>query len=86
MLRGLALWMFSFIGSPSTSMMDAIALAACDQDAQRWGDARIYGAIGWGMAHLPLGMMLDRYGFCVMFLCDHHFLAIYKLKLLQVKR
>jgi len=56
-------------------MMDAIALAACDQDAQRWGDARIYGAIGWGMAHLPLGMMLDRYGFCVMFLCDHHFLA-----------
>eukprot|EP00434_Breviolum_minutum_P005320 symbB.v1.2.004692.t1/scaffold269.1/size246462/2 len=66
-LRGLALWMFSFIGSPSTSMMDAIALAACDQDAQRWGDARIYGAIGWGMAHLPLGMMLDRYGFCVMF-------------------
>ena len=56
-------------------MMDAIALAACDQDAQRWGDARIYGAIGWGMAHLPLGMMLDRYGFCVMFLCEKSFLA-----------
>lgn len=35
-LRGLALWMFSLLGSPSTSMMDAVALAACDQDAQRW--------------------------------------------------
>lgn len=57
---------FSLIGSPSTSMMDAVALAACQQDAQRWGDARIYGAVGWGMAHLPLGLMFDRFGFCVM--------------------
>ncbi|CAK9001416.1 unnamed protein product [Durusdinium trenchii] len=66
-LRGLALWMFSLLGSPSTSMMDAVALAACDQDAQRWGNARIYGAVGWGMAHLPLGLLFDRFGFGVMF-------------------
>ena len=64
------------IGSPSTSMMDAVALAACHQDAQRWGDARIYGALGWGMAHLPLGLLFDRYGFCVLWL-DHQVLMIF---------
>ena len=42
--------------------MDAMALAACAQDAQRWGDARLYGALGWGAAHLLFGLLFERYG------------------------
>ncbi|CAJ1381569.1 unnamed protein product [Effrenium voratum] len=65
--RCLGLWIFSFIGTPSTSIMDALALAACKQDAQRWGEARIYGAVGWGVVHLLLGPMMDLLGFNLMF-------------------
>ena len=95
------------MGAPALSMMDALALAACDltggaigkfakvglstalshpkpstqrapepkegggllfaflcssgqQDAGSWGQARIYGAIGWGGMHLILGPLLLR--------------------------
>eukprot|EP00931_Biecheleriopsis_adriatica_P079998 TRINITY_DN53356_c0_g1_i1.p1 TRINITY_DN53356_c0_g1~~TRINITY_DN53356_c0_g1_i1.p1 ORF type:complete len:497 (-),score=88.94 TRINITY_DN53356_c0_g1_i1:47-1480(-) len=66
-LRCSAYWSFALLGAPSGAMMDALARAACDQDAERWGQARIYGAVGWGLMHLLLGPLFDRTGFAAMF-------------------
>jgi len=65
--RALALWLFSFVGSPQGALRDALAIAACAQDVEAWGKARVYGAIGWGMMHMILGPLLDVAGFIVLF-------------------
>lgn len=66
-LRAAALWIFGLCGSPSAALSDALAIAACEQDSERWGQARVYGAIGWGLMHLFLGPLMDTLGFSVLF-------------------
>lgn len=65
--RTASLWVFSLLSTPQGCLRDALALAACAQDADRWGKARVYGAIGWGAMHLILGPLFDSFGFVVMF-------------------
>ena len=66
-LRAVAYWGFAVLGAPNSSMMDALARAACAQDADSWGKARMYGAVGWGLMHLLLGSLFDHLGFKIMF-------------------
>lgn len=67
MPRAIALWVFGVCGSPRGALQDALARAACGQDADRWGKARVWGAIGWGLSHLVLGPLIDLLGSAVIF-------------------
>lgn len=67
MTRALAVGAFGLLGSAQTSLCDALAIAACAQDVDRWGKARLYGAVGWGVMHLFLGPLMDKFGFVVLF-------------------
>eukprot|EP00928_Gymnodinium_smaydae_P025179 TRINITY_DN20133_c0_g2_i1.p1 TRINITY_DN20133_c0_g2~~TRINITY_DN20133_c0_g2_i1.p1 ORF type:complete len:463 (-),score=71.55 TRINITY_DN20133_c0_g2_i1:459-1847(-) len=68
--RAAAFWIFSLCGSPRHAVMDALARAACKQDPDQWGQARVYGAIGWGLMHLVLGPLMDLLGFSVLFVSN----------------
>lgn len=65
--RAAAFWTFSLLSSPQGSLRDALAIAACGQDVERWGKARVYGAVGWGLMHLLLGPLVDALGFSALF-------------------
>lgn len=80
--RGATFWAFTVISAPSGSMMDALAREACGQDADRWGKARIYGAVGWGLMHLVLGPLYDSAGFDAMFVA---FVALAAVLLLATR-
>lgn len=75
-LRAAALWGFGFCSGPQSALRDALAIAACGNDPDRWGKARVYGAIGWGIMHLLLGPLVDRFGFIVLF-SSHIVLALF---------
>lgn len=80
--RAAALWLFGLCSSPQSALRDALAIAACSQDSELWGRARVYGAIGWGLMHLLLGPLLDAAGFAVLFL----FFVIFAAMLFLVTR
>lgn len=65
--RAAAFWFFALVSGPQACLHDALARAACQQDADRWGRARVYGAISWSAMHLLLGPLMDAAGFNVMF-------------------
>lgn len=63
-------WLYGIAIGPSMCLRDALARAACEQDTERWGKSRVYGAVGWGLAHLILGPLVDRLGFGVLFVSN----------------
>merc|ERR1712232_621628 len=77
LMRGVAHWAFAGISTPVGSLMDPLARAACAQDADLWGKARIYGAVGWGLMHLVLGPVLDQVGFGALFVSNIIMRAFY---------
>lgn len=64
--RCASFWALGFFSS-AFSVVDALAIAASASDMQRWGRARVWGAVGWGIMHVVFGPIMDKYGFVVNF-------------------
>lgn len=68
LVRAVTLWIFGLCSAPAMNLRDALAIAASGGDSDRWGQARVYGAIGWGLMHFLMGPLLDWLGFAVAFI------------------
>ncbi|CAD7961345.1 unnamed protein product [Amoebophrya sp. A25] len=53
---------FNLVRSPQNSLMDALTLALGGNDNGFWSKSRMWGAIGWGIMHVILGVLLDAAG------------------------
>eukprot|EP00929_Paragymnodinium_shiwhaense_P068629 TRINITY_DN34548_c0_g1_i1.p1 TRINITY_DN34548_c0_g1~~TRINITY_DN34548_c0_g1_i1.p1 ORF type:complete len:504 (+),score=86.16 TRINITY_DN34548_c0_g1_i1:78-1589(+) len=66
-VRAMSLWFFALTQAPQSALRDSLGMAACGQDPDAWGKARVWGAISWGVMHFALGQLFDWAGFTVLF-------------------
>ena len=61
-LRAVAYWGFAVLGAPNSSMMDALARAACAQDADSWGEGARVRSRRLGPHALAVGIVVRSLG------------------------
>ncbi|MBN1247422.1 MAG: MFS transporter [Anaerolineae bacterium] len=58
----IAAFLFAIFGAPITSLVDNAVLAVLGRDRARYGQQRLWGAVGWGIGGWISGFLIERYG------------------------
>ncbi|MGC9467709.1 MAG: MFS transporter [Anaerolineae bacterium] len=59
--------LYAFFGAPVMPLVDNAVIALLGSDSDRYGQQRLWGAVGWGPAGLLAGLLIDRFGLSVAF-------------------
>ncbi|MCJ7552212.1 MAG: MFS transporter, partial [Anaerolineae bacterium] len=58
---------YAIFGAPIIPLVDNAVIGLLGQEKSSYGQQRLWGAIGWGVAGLAAGVLIDRYGMSMAF-------------------
>ena len=58
---------YAIFSAPVVTLVDNAVIALLGDEKSRYGQQRLWGAIGWGIAGLTAGVLIERYGLFVVF-------------------
>jgi MFS transporter, PPP family, 3-phenylpropionic acid transporter len=58
---------YAIFGAPIIPLVDNAVIALLGKEKSRYGQQRLWGAIGWGVAGLAAGVLIERYGLSMAF-------------------
>jgi len=58
---------YAIFSAPVIPLVDNAVIALLGEEKSRYGQQRLWGAIGWGLAGLVAGVLIERYGLLVAF-------------------
>jgi len=59
---------YAIFSAPVIPLVDNAVIALLGEEKSRYGQQRLWGAIGWGVAGLAAGVLIERYGLVVAFM------------------
>lgn len=60
---------YAFFASPTTSLADNATMSMLGEEKEKYGRIRLGGTIGWAIAATVAGVLIERYGLKISFLC-----------------